>query len=108
MVQHLEICKVICHFCFNTAVSMVVDLLKLFFPVYFLCFYCLADWFWSECVGLPEYFLCCLHLLCKSFALNYFPGLWRHVALDCISSRCLVHTYHHPCKGMPAFKILRG
>lgn len=73
---------------FNIAVSAFVEWLDIFPPIYFLCFYCLGDGFWAESVGLPEYFLGCLHLLRKSLAISYFSQLWRHVGLNCTTCKC--------------------
>lgn len=73
---------------FNIAVSVFVELLDFFPPIYVLCFYCLGDGFWAESVGLPEYFLGCLHLLCKSLAISCFSQLWRHVGLNYITCNC--------------------
>lgn len=73
---------------FNIAVSVFVELLDIFFPIYFLCFYCPGDGFLAESVGLREYFLSCLHLLCKSLAISYFSQLWRHVGLNYTTCEC--------------------
>lgn len=73
---------------FNIADSVFVELLDFFFPIYLLCFYCLGDGFLTESVGLPEYFLSCLHLLRKSLAISYFSQLCRHVGLNYTTCEC--------------------